>query len=108
MTKRTGLIVKGIPVEFPISSPEIITEQILKAVTSKTKLVFIDHITSPTALIFPVKEIVFKPQQKGIYCFVYGAHAPGGISLDIEDKGAAYYTGNCHKWMCIPKGKFYT
>jgi isopenicillin-N epimerase len=96
------VVVAEIP--FPISSPEEVTAVILNKVSAKTKLVMIDHITSPTGIIFPVKEIVAALNSRGIDCLVDGAHAPGMLDLNLEEINAAYYTGNCHKWTCSPKG----
>ncbi|MBA3648923.1 MAG: aminotransferase class V-fold PLP-dependent enzyme [Chitinophagales bacterium] len=91
-------------VPFPVSSEEEIIDAILSKVTSKTRLLMIDHITSATGIIFPVQRIVSLLKEKGIDCLIDGAHAPGHLNLNIKDIGAAYYTGNCHKWICSPKG----
>lgn len=102
--KRNGAQVVEAKVPFPVRSVREIIQAILAAVTSKTKIALIDHITSPTALVFPVKKIVAELQGRGIDVFVDGAHAPGMIPLDIAKINPAYYTGNCHKWLCAPKG----
>ncbi|MCB9991351.1 MAG: aminotransferase class V-fold PLP-dependent enzyme [Rhodospirillales bacterium] len=99
---RRGFTIVVAEIPYPPESPQQIIDTILAKAGTKTKLAFIDHITSPTALIFPVKEIVAALQAQGIDTFVDGAHAPGQIPLDVKDIGAAYYTGNHHKWMCAP------
>lgn len=92
------------PIPFPISDPAIVIERLLCAVTSRTRLLLIDHVTSQTGLIFRISQIVSEFSRRGIDVLVDGAHAPGMLPLDLAALGAAYYTGNCHKWICAPKG----
>lgn len=101
LARRSGARVVVASVPFPVRSPAQVTEAILAAVTPRTRLALIDHVTSPTALVFPIAEIV---AQLPVPVFVDGAHAPGMVPLDIEALGADWYTGNCHKWICAPKG----
>lgn len=89
--------------EFPISSPDIIIEAVLGKVTPKTRIALIDHITSATAIIQPVEKIVIELENRGIDTMIDGAHALGCIPLNLEKTKAAYYTANCHKWLCAPK-----
>ncbi len=92
------------PITLPIVSKNQFIADFFAGCTAKTKLIFISHITSTTALIFPVQEIVALAKQKGIPIFVDGAHAPGQVPLDLQDLDADFYTGACHKWMMTPKG----
>jgi isopenicillin-N epimerase len=91
-------------ISFPIESTEDFIDKFFKGVTTKTKLIFISHITSTTGLRLPVEEICKLAKEKGIMTFVDGAHAPGQIPVDLNNLQADIYTGACHKWMMTPKG----
>jgi len=104
VASRTGAKVIVAEVPFPIESPEQVVEAVIKCVSPKTKLALLDHIVSQTGLIFPIKQLVSELAQRGIDVLVDGAHAPGMIALNLDEIGATYYTGNCHKWLCAPKG----
>jgi isopenicillin-N epimerase len=88
----------------PMGTSEEIVDQLWQGVTSRTRLIFTSHITSPTAIILPVQAICQRARREGILTLIDGAHAPGQISVDLGAIGADFYTGNCHKWMLSPKG----
>ena len=92
------------PVPFPIASPEAVVEAVLAHVGLRTRLAVIDHVTSPTALVFPIAELVRELESRGVDVLVDGAHAPGMVDVDIAALAPAYYAANCHKWLCAPKG----
>lgn len=102
--QETGAIYRIEEIPTPINSSEQIVEAIWSKVSDKTKLLFLSHITSPTALIMPVKELIKRARERGILTLIDGAHAPGQLDLNLNALGADFYTGNCHKWMCAPKG----
>lgn len=104
VAERSNARYVEIEIPLPVSSSDEIIAAIETALTSRTRLVVIDHITSPTAIIFPVKEIVKLCAARGVDVLIDGAHAPGMLPLNIEEIGAAYYAGNLHKWMCAPVG----
>jgi isopenicillin-N epimerase len=92
-------------VEIPLPfEPATWAQRLLDAATPRTRLIFASHITSTTALIFPVQDLCGRARERGIATLIDGAHAPGQIDLDLQAVGADFYTGNCHKWLCGPKG----
>jgi isopenicillin-N epimerase len=96
------VVVAKIP--FPLESSEQILSAVIEQVSPKTRLALLDHVTSQTGLIFPIQQLVKQLQQRGVDTLVDGAHAPGMLPLNLSEIGASYYTGNCHKWLCAPKG----
>jgi isopenicillin-N epimerase len=103
LATRSGAKVVGAPVPFPLRDASEVVAAVLGGVTERTRVALIDHITSPTALVLPVREIVAALAARGIDTLIDGAHVPGQVALDVRALGAAWYTGNCHKWICSPK-----
>lgn len=91
-------------ISLPVTSKEQMLDEFWKGLTSKTKVIFLNQISSSTALIFPVKEICVKARELGLITIIDGAHVPGHIDLDISDLNPDFYTGTLHKWMLAPKG----
>ncbi len=92
------------PVQLPVNSSEGFVEDFWQGVNQRTRVIFISHITSPTALIFPIEAICQQARQANILAIVDGAHAPGQIPVNLVTLEADIYTGACHKWMMAPKG----
>ena len=104
VASRGGAGYREVDVPLPVKSAEDIARLVLSGLSPRTRLLVLDHVTSPTALIFPVNEIVAGCAQRGVDVLIDGAHAPGMLPLDVPSIGAAYYTGNLHKWAAAPKG----
>lgn len=102
--KKSGAKYVRQSISLPIVSKEQILEEFWKGLSSKTKIIFLNQISSATAIIFPVKEICDKARQLGITTIIDGAHVPGHIDLDIKELNPDFYTGTLHKWMLAPKG----
>lgn len=104
VVERTGARLRVAHIPFPLKSADETVQSIVAAITPRTRLLLIDHVTSQTGMVMPVAEIVRRLADQGIDTLVDGAHAPGMVPLNLKALGAAYYTGNCHKWICAPKG----
>lgn len=90
-------------VPFPLANDAQVVAAIERAITAKTRLLLVDHVTSPTGLVFPIQEIKDLAQRRGVRILVDGAHAPGMLPLELDELGVDYYTANHHKWLCGPK-----
>ncbi|MEW5989335.1 MAG: aminotransferase class V-fold PLP-dependent enzyme [Chloroflexota bacterium] len=104
LSRQRGFAYVRQPISLPVESAETIVEQFWQGVTERTRVIFISHITSPTALRLPVEAIGQRARAAGILTLIDGAHAPGQLPLDLTTLGVDFYTGNCHKWLCAPKG----
>jgi isopenicillin-N epimerase len=102
--RHVGAVIVRQHVPIPAPSMNEIADLIWSGVSERTRLIFLSHITSPTAIRLPVEEICRRAAEHNIPVFIDGAHAPAQIDLDLSTLGAAAYTGNFHKWACTPKG----
>jgi isopenicillin-N epimerase len=101
---RAGARVVEATVPFPLHDAKQAVAAVSSRLSSRTRLAIFDHITSSTAVVFPVRELTALCRSAGVAVLVDGAHAPGMLSLDVPSIGADWYTGNCHKWLMAPKG----
>ena len=102
--QRAGAKIIEQKIKLPVPSTTNLAEELWKSISPRTKVIFLSHITSPTALTFPVKEICQKARDEGILTVIDGAHAPGQMDVDLTDINPDFYVGNCHKWMLSAKG----
>jgi len=99
---QATLVVAEIP--SPVESPQQIVDVVMARATSRTRIALLDHISSPSAFVFPIEQLVRRLHQQGIETLIDGAHAPGMVPVDLRRIGPTYYAGNCHKWLCAPRG----
>jgi isopenicillin-N epimerase len=104
VAERSGAELVVVKIPFPLRSPQEVLDEIDAAITGRTRIAMIDHVTSATGLVLPIADIVARLEERGVRTLVDGAHAPGMVPVDIDALGASYYVGNCHKWLCAPKG----
>jgi isopenicillin-N epimerase len=104
LAKHCNLSIRTVELPQRIEAPTQIIEAIEAGITSATRVLFISHVTSPTGLVFPVRELCQLARTRGILSVVDGAHAPGMLPLDLTELGADFYAGNCHKWLMAPAG----
>ncbi len=101
---RHGLVLDEVPVPFPLGDPGEVVEAVADGLARGPRLVVVDHITSKTGLILPIREIVARCRAAGVPVLVDGAHVPGHLPVDVGALGADWYAGNLHKWAFAPKG----
>ena len=102
--KKTGVNIIQHDILMPVTTEENFIENFWTSVTDQTKVIFLSHITSSTALIFPIEKIIKLAKEQNILTIIDGAHVPAHIPLNIHELGCDFYTGACHKWLCAPKG----
>lgn len=104
VAERSGARMVEVPISFPRPRGDDLVAAVAEALTTRTRLAVLDHITSGSALVLPIERLVGACQGAGVPVLVDGAHAPGQVALDLKALGAEWYVGNCHKWLMAPKG----
>jgi len=102
--RTSGTVYRAAAIPLPVTTAEAVVEAVWGEVTPRTRVLFVSHVTSPTALILPVRELCARARAAGIVSIVDGAHALGQLPLDLGEIGADFYVANAHKWLCAPKG----
>jgi isopenicillin-N epimerase len=101
---RTGARYVRAPIPLPLRDSSEVVEALFAAASERTRVVYFSHVTSETALVLPVEQIVERARELGLVTIVDGAHAPAHVPVDLTGLGADFYSGNCHKWLSAPKG----
>jgi isopenicillin-N epimerase len=104
VARRTGAEIVVVKIPMPLTTEAQFTDTVIAGMTDRTRVLFLSHITSPTALLFPIERSIAEARKRGIWSVIDGAHTPGHIKLELDALGADFYSGNCHKWMMAPKG----
>jgi isopenicillin-N epimerase len=104
LAARTGAEYIRAPIPLPLTSAGELVEALFARATRRTRVVYVSHVSSSTALVLPVEEIVSRARELGLATIVDGAHAPSHVPVDVEALGADFYSGNTHKWQMAPKG----
>lgn len=104
VARKTGAEIVVVNIPMPLETEAQFTDAVIAGMTDRTRVLFLSHITSATALVFPIERAIEEARRRGILSVIDGAHAPGHIRLALDTLGADFYAGNCHKWMMAPKG----
>jgi isopenicillin-N epimerase len=104
IARKTGARIVHVKVPLPLTSAQAFHDAVVAGINERTKVLFLSHITSATALLFPIESLIAEARKRGIYSLIDGAHTPGHIPLNLDAMGADFYSGNCHKWLMSPKG----
>ena len=100
--EQRGATLRLVHIALPLDAASFV-DRVMEAATPRTRLIFVSHITSTTALVLPIAGLIAQARARGILTLIDGAHAPSQIELKLDALGADFYTGNCHKWLCAPK-----
>ena len=104
LCRRTGARIVEVRIALPVAAPADVLAAVTWAATDRTRLVVLDHVSSPCGLVLPIAALCQQFRQRGIPVLVDGAHGPANVAVDVEAIGADFYTGNAHKWLCAPPG----